>query len=117
MSRDVKVFSICLLLLLGTCLDFPAFAQVQVLTYHNDNFRTGLNSQETILTPTNVKTNIFGKLFGYFLDGYIYAQPLFVSGLNFPGQGAHNVLFVATEHNSVYALDADRNTGAGGGLL
>src|SRR5690349_2744157 len=101
----------------ATCANTSAIAQVNVLTYHNDNFRTGLNPQEAVLTPSNVGTNTFGKLFGYFMDGNVYAQPLYVSGLNIPGQGTRNVLFVVTEHNSVYALDADRNTGAGGGLL
>src|SRR5947208_8824155 len=95
----------------------PAVAQVNVLTYHNDNFRTGANTNETLLTPANVNTNTFGKLFKYSVDGYVYAQPLYVSGLNIPGQGIHNALFIATEHDSVYALDADSTNGPSGGLL
>ncbi len=92
-------------------------AQVNVLTYHNNNSRTGENLQETILTPSNVKSRSFGKLFAYPVDGYVYAQPLYVSGLDIPGQGIFNTVFVATEHNSVYAFDGDRNTNAGSGLL
>jgi hypothetical protein len=92
-------------------------AQVNVVTYHNDNRRTGQNLNEVILRPANVTSTTFGKLFTYSVDGYVYAQPLYVSGITIPGLGARNVLFVATEHNTVYALDADKNTGPGGGVL
>lgn len=101
----------------GLCISWPAFAQVNVLTYHNDNARTGANLSETILTPSNVNQSTFGKLFAYGVDGYVYAQPLYVSGINIPGQGVHDVIFVATEHNTVYAFDADSNTGTNGGVL
>ncbi|PYU91129.1 MAG: hypothetical protein DMG25_15470, partial [Acidobacteria bacterium] len=81
-------------------------AQVNVTTQHNDNSRTGANTQETILTPANANSTQFGKLFSVAVDGSVYAQPLYLSGVTING-GTHNVLYVATEHDSVYALDAD----------
>jgi hypothetical protein len=96
---------------------YSVLAQVNVLTYHYDNTRAGQNTNETMLTPSNVNPTTFGKLFKYNVDGYVYAQPLYVSGLNIPGQGIHNALLIATEHDSVYAFDADSNAGASGGLL
>src|SRR6266852_1019583 len=88
-----------------------AQAQVNIVTYHNDVARTGANLNETILNPGNVTPAGFGKLFSQPVDGYIYAQPLLVSGLDMGAKGVHNVVFVATEHNSVYAFDADSNSG------
>ena len=89
----------------------PAFCQtpVGVLTYHNDNARSGANLNETQLTLANVVVGSFGKLFELNVDGVVYAQPLYMSGLNING-AVHNVVFVATENNSVYAFDGD--TGA-----
>jgi hypothetical protein len=85
----------------------PDFGSVSVLTYHNDGQRTGLNPNETILNPANVNAATFGKQFSFPVDGQVYAQPLFVSSLSNIAGGTHNVVFVATEHNSVYAFDAD----------
>jgi hypothetical protein len=80
----------------------------QVLTSQYDNQRTGATLDEKTLTPQNVNVNGFGKLGAYRVDGAVYAQPLFLPGVEIPGQGRRNVLFVATEHDSLYAFDADR---------
>ena len=81
-----------------------------VITYHNDNARTGLNPNETTLTPANVNVSTFGKLLVIPVDGKVDAQPLYLPNMSIPNQGAHNVLYVATEHASVYAFDADTGT-------
>jgi hypothetical protein len=86
-----------------------ATAQVNVYTRSYDNARTGANLQETTLTPANVNSTNFGKLFTFHTDGEIYAQPLYVSNLAIAG-GTHNVVFVASMLNTVYALDADTGT-------
>src|ERR1700733_14867917 len=77
-----------------------------VLTQHNDNNRTGANLNETILNTSNVNPSLFGLLFTLPVDAQVYAQPLYVSNLSI-NSGTHNVLYVATESNSLYAFDAD----------
>jgi hypothetical protein len=81
-------------------------AQTNVLTYHNDNARTGQNLNETILTPSDVNSTNFGKLGFLSVDGLVDAQPLYVSNLTVAG-APHNVVFIVTEHDSVYVFDAD----------
>ena len=84
----------------------PLRAQVDVTTYHNDISRTGQNTQETTLTPANVNSTNFGRLFTVPVDGTVYTQPLYLSNVTIAGATSH-VVFVATEHDSVYAIDAD----------
>jgi hypothetical protein len=86
-----------------------AFSQ-DVLTYHNNNARTGLNSSETMLTLTNVNSTLFGKLFTLTVDGLVDGEPLYLSAVPIQGSGTHNLLIVVTENDSVYAFDADTGT-------
>ncbi|HLJ92245.1 MAG TPA: hypothetical protein VKU02_03540, partial [Gemmataceae bacterium] len=94
-------------------------ANVDVLSWHNDNLLSGSNNQEEILTPANVSSTNFGMLYNYPVDGYVYAQPLYKSNLTLPDGSTHNVVFVATEHDSVYAFDGDSpsNSPNGDGIL
>jgi len=101
----IGMLVVCLFFILSSVLQ----AQVNVTTYHNDNARTGQNIQEAILTPANVNSGQFGKLFSVSVDGWVYAQPLYLSNVTISG-GTHNVLYVATEHDSLYAIDAGSGT-------
>ena len=100
------LFTLFLWLSLVPC----AVAQTDVLTQHNDNMRTGQNTTETILTPSNVQSSTFGKLFALSVDGYVYAQPLYKSNVSISGV-THNIIYVATENDTVYAWDADNSGG------
>ena len=102
---DLSVGRTALAIFAVTC----SFAQtpVNVLTGNYDNQRTNANLQETILTPVNVNAASFGKVGSFPVDGQIYAQPLYAAGVQVTGLGSRNVVYIATMHNSVYAIDAD----------
>ncbi|GEM_PF-612178 len=94
-----------------------ARAQSPVVTEHYDQARTGANLTETVLNTSNVNVNQFGLVYSYPVDGSVYAQPLYVPGVTIPGLGVHNVLYVATMNDVLYAFDADTNAGSSGGVL
>jgi hypothetical protein len=92
---------------------FTAVAQTSVTTYHNDNYRTGWNSTETVLTPANVNPSHFGQLAAVTVDDQVDAQPLVVTGVNITAgsfQGTHDVVYIVTENDTVYAIDASAGT-------
>src|SRR5580698_554011 len=116
MSRARFIFPANILMLAMAALT-PALGQSQstqpvlgVFTQQYTNARTGNNTFEKTLNPRNVNSTQFGKLFSFTVDGQIYTQPLWVPGVKIPGQGTHEVVYIATEMDSVFALDA--NTGA-----
>src|SRR5437764_5350698 len=96
-----------ILLCAGVC-----HGQNSVWTHHYDNARTGAQLNETKLNTSNVNSTSFGKLFSLPVDGAVYAQPLYLPGVSIPSSGVHNVLYVATMNDSVYAFDADSNSGS-----
>jgi PQQ enzyme repeat len=102
-NRAQRAVFICLCLFSAA----PGATAQDVLTWHNDNARTGQNVGEKTLTLQNVNPKTFGKLFVIRVDGKVDAEPLYAQGLQIPNRGLSNVLFVATEHDSVYAFDAD----------
>ena len=89
----------------------PSPSAIDVTTYHYDSLRTGQNLNETVLTTANVNQSKFGKLGELMVDGKVDAQPLYLSNVSITGAGTKNVLYVATEHGSVYAFDADNVSG------
>src|SRR5450755_3157483 len=94
-----------LFLFLAFCVGSSmARGQNDVLTQHNDNTRAGLNAGEKILTPANVNVDSFGKLFTQNVDGIIVAQPLYATGVLMNDGKVHNVVYVATQNNTVYAF-------------
>jgi hypothetical protein len=102
---------------IGAGTNSAAASSIDVITYHYDNFRTGQNSNETMLTPANVNSARFGKLGEFTVIGKVDAQPLYLSNVSIPGAGTRNVLYVATEHGCVYAFDADSISGNTGKAL
>jgi hypothetical protein len=93
-----------------TTMNSATASAIDIVTYHNDAARTGQNLNETILTMANVNSSTFGKIRSLPVDGKVDGQPLHLAGLQNIGGGTHNVLYVVTEHDSVYAFDADAGT-------
>ena len=96
-----------LCLVVAASMPFGIANAVDVVTERYDGARLGANLQETALDTTNVDVDDFGKLWSYTVSGSVYAQPLFVHGVTIPGQGTHDVLYVVTMNDEVYAFDAD----------
>jgi hypothetical protein len=99
--------------LFGSCLALEVALAVtpsaaQIVTSQYDNLRTGATLNEKLLGPQNVNAKRFGKLGAFKVDGAVYPQPLFIPSVEIPGKGTHDLLYVATEHDSVYAFDAYR---------
>jgi CARDB protein len=103
--RRVAFLSVLLLTLFLAQLHM--LAQTSVTTWHYDNARTSADTSETTLTLSNVNSTRFGKLFTYPVDGIIVGHPLYLPNVSIPGQGVHNVVYVCTMHDSIYAFDAD----------
>ena len=107
-----RILAMALLCALAPSLLAQTATPVPVLTWRYDLTHAGQNTTETLLTPGNVNVSSFGKLFSLSVDSTVYAQPLYVPALKMSDGLEHNVLFVATENDSIYAFDADSNGGA-----
>ncbi|MGB8061942.1 MAG: hypothetical protein WCF26_08610 [Candidatus Sulfotelmatobacter sp.] len=109
-AKSCIVCSLQILLLtslLGALAAVQLAAQTAITTWHYDDGRTSANTSEVLLAPSNVNVQTFGKLFSQPVDGIVVGHPLYLPGVNIPNQGTHNVVYVATMHDSVYAFDAD----------
>jgi hypothetical protein len=104
------LFSFRWILCVIVCATACAWGQTKVTTWHYNNARTGANTTETVLTPANVNVNTFGKLFTQPVDGFVVGHPLYLPNVNIPNQGLHNVVYVATMNDTMYAFDADSGT-------
>ena len=104
--QSVYQGSFASLLLLGVTLRCEAQLPGDVVTFHNDNARTGQNLYERVLVPTGINATSFGKLYTVPVDGKVDAQPLFLKDFFIPGKGKHDIVYAATEHDTVYAFDA-----------
>jgi hypothetical protein len=102
-GRGVTLFIAYLI----AALNMVSVANAQVTTYHYNTSRTGATTNETVLNTQNVNVNTFGKLFSLPVDAQIYAQPLYMPNITVPQKGVHNLVFIATMNNSVFAFDAD----------
>ena len=108
-----RVINHKLLLLASLLLSVaPLLSQTSIVTWHYDNFRSSANTSETVLTPANVNTTTFGKLSAKPVDGFVVAAPLYLPNVSIPGRGIHNLVYVVTLHDSVYAFDADNTSTA-----
>src|SRR5258708_9918295 len=110
-TRSSKFLTILPLIVGASMLSrAPLHAQVSVLTSQNDNNRSGQNIQEPFLNSINVRSGTFAKLGSYSVDGFVVAQPLYMPNVLISGTGQRNVVFIVTQHDSVYAFHADNPT-------
>ncbi|PWT98310.1 MAG: hypothetical protein C5B52_12415 [Bacteroidetes bacterium] len=106
-SFNLLIRIVCQILLVSVLANVNAYSQLSMTIHHNDLNRTGANLSETVLNASNVNQTTFGRLWSYPVGGHVYAQPLVVSGVNIPGHGTKNVVYIVDMHNSIFAYDAD----------